>query len=89
VRRLVIPWRLGNDNIDFPGLEEWLLDFPCVSYEKKKRSLVGSVLKTNRVEDFSSMFCSGLQTHTPQHQLFFLLLNNFINYDFEKIEILF
>lgn len=59
IRRLSVPGTKGDHHVDYPDFEPFMLSLAGVSYEKSKHDLIGSVLKFNKQEDLSSVFCSG------------------------------
>jgi len=61
VRMLVSP---NNQSKNFPELEEWLFSMAQTLYETKKADLMKSVMKANRTEDLSTVFCSELVAAT-------------------------
>ena len=70
VRRLTVPGTTGDHRVDYPEFEAFKLSLAGVSYEKSKHDLIGSVLKFNKQDDLSSVFCSGnhdLTRHTVSH----------------------
>jgi hypothetical protein len=60
IRRLTVPGTTGDHHIDYPDFEPFMLSLAGVSYEKSKHDLIGSVLKFNKQDDLSSVFCSEL-----------------------------
>ncbi len=60
IRRLTVPGTTGDHRVDYPDFEPFMLSLAGVSYEKSKHDLIGSVLKFNKQDDLSSVFCSGM-----------------------------
>jgi len=64
IRRLVFPGRQPSDLINFPNLEKFLIETSSKTYKTSKRQMANAVVKLNRSEDLSSVFCSELVAAT-------------------------
>ncbi|KAL6073679.1 hypothetical protein QOT17_004677 [Balamuthia mandrillaris] len=58
IRRLYLPNRSGDNDVDFPGLEPFLRSAARTLYKWDKKAMLGSVFAGNKVEKLETMFCS-------------------------------